>query len=447
MNLILRLKLPEVDENAFRKYYYENSLATNRIATVLAFILYALFGILDIWVVPLSWSYVWLIRYALACPFLIVILIVTYSRIFETYYQILLGLSVLVLAAGILGMIILTRESELAFYTYYAGLMLVLIGNFVLYRIRFRNSIIVAALILLGYEVIAIVYQDVLRDYYNAIVFINNNFFFITSIVIGLFSNYFIEFYMRRDFNNQKMLRQRAIELEAHNAELDSFAHTVAHDLKNPLTALIGYSDFLKKSHTRIPPAEVGNALSMIARNGRKMTNIIEELLLLSLIRKKEDIDLNPLNMSAIVSEVQVRLSDMITKHQTRIIEPETWPQVWGYSPWIEEVWVNYISNAIKYGGQPPLVTLGAGTETSDLVRFWVRDNGSGIPVEQQERLFTPFERLDQVDIKGHGLGLSIVRRIIEKLGGQVGVESVEVPGQGSTFFFTLPALNRNIAT
>jgi signal transduction histidine kinase len=71
------------------------------------------------------------------------------------------------------------------------------------------------------------------------------------------------------------------------------------------------------------------------------------------------------------------------------------------------------------------------------LVRFWVRDNGPGLTGEEQERLFTPFTRFDQVSTKGHGLGLSIVRRIVEKLGGQVGVES-EL-GQGSLFTFTLP--------
>jgi two-component system sensor histidine kinase/response regulator len=72
-------------------------------------------------------------------------------------------------------------------------------------------------------------------------------------------------------------------------------------------------------------------------------------------------------------------------------------------------------------------------------VRFWVRDNGAGLTYEEQVRLFAPFTQLDQVRAKGHGLGLSIVLRIVERLGGQVGVESEDVPGQGSTFYFTLP--------
>jgi two-component system sensor histidine kinase/response regulator len=102
-----------------------------------------------------------------------------------------------------------------------------------------------------------------------------------------------------------------------------------------------------------------------------------------------------------------------------------------GYAPWIEEVWANYISNA---RGQPPQVTIGATAQPDGRIRFWVQDNGSGLSTEAQQRLFTPFTRLEQAHIKGHGLGLSVVQRIIEKLGGQVGVESM-----GSTFYFTLP--------
>ena len=141
----------------------------------------------------------------------------------------------------------------------------------------------------------------------------------------------------------------------------------------------------------------------------------------------------------------------MIEKYQAKIIVPDAWPTVLSYGPWIEEVWVNYLSNAILYGGHPPHVELGFDvssaqpeieTQTKDAspltFRFWVRDDGPGLTVEEQARLFTPFTRFDQVRVKGHGLGLSIVRRIVEKLGGEVEVDSQM--GQGSTFSFTLPS-------
>jgi signal transduction histidine kinase len=152
--------------------------------------------------------------------------------------------------------------------------------------------------------------------------------------------------------------------------------------------------------------------------------------------------------MANIVANALERLDHMVGIHQADIIVPDAWPTALGYGPWIEEVWANYISNAIKYGGKPPRVELGAdppsvpplgGEEQGGMVRFWVRDNGSGISWEAQSRLFTPFTRLDQVRVEGHGLGLSIVRRIVKKLGGYVGVESPGVPGEGSVFYFSLP--------
>jgi signal transduction histidine kinase len=139
----------------------------------------------------------------------------------------------------------------------------------------------------------------------------------------------------------------------------------------------------------------------------------------------------------------------MIGRFRAEVALPDNWPVALGYGPWIEQVWVNYLSNAIKYGGEPPRVELGADASgdaglSQGRVRFWVRDNGPGLGEEEIGRLFVPFTRLDQARAQGHGLGLSIVRRIVEKLGGGVGVESE--PGEGSLFYFALPLANRTRA-
>jgi hypothetical protein len=151
--------------------------------------------------------------------------------------------------------------------------------------------------------------------------------------------------------------------------------------------------------------------------------------------------------MNYVVDQACRRLAYLIWEYRAEVVVPTEWPQAVGHAPWIEEIWVNYISNGCKYGGTPPRLELGAQLLADGWVRFWVRDNGMGISPENQVRLFTPYTRLGQmqggtplVRAKGHGLGLSIVRRIVDKLGGQVGVESENMPGRGCTFSFTLPA-------
>lgn len=236
----------------------------------------------------------------------------------------------------------------------------------------------------------------------------------------------------------QMHLQTYAKELEARNSELDTFAHMVAHDLKNPLNAVLGYSEMLMDIlQDKMEPPEK-DMLQEIIRSAERMTAIIEELLVLSSLHHVKQIGQTELDMALIVAEVQGRLRYMIETSNATIIVPKEWPRALGYGAWVEEVWANYISNALKYGGKPPVIELGATNLGNGWIRFWVRDNGPGIAPEEQERLFVPFTRMDQIRARGHGLGLSIVRQIVERMGGEVGVESQ--PGQGATFYFTLRA-------
>jgi len=220
--------------------------------------------------------------------------------------------------------------------------------------------------------------------------------------------------------------------------DLDAYAHSVAHDLKNPIGVILGAVEVIGMRFSSSLPEAAQKLYNIISRNSRKMIDIINALLLIASVREGKEVVMDHPDMAAIVNEVLNRLSNDITASQAHISVPDRWPGIRGYAPWIEEVWVNYISNAIKYGGTPPQIELGATEQGDGKVRFWVRDNGTGLSQEDQSMLFTQFTRLDQSKAEGHGLGLSIVQRIVERLGGQVGVESAV--GQGSTFFFTLPS-------
>jgi two-component system, sensor histidine kinase and response regulator len=233
----------------------------------------------------------------------------------------------------------------------------------------------------------------------------------------------------------QRALEENNRELQYQNQELESFAHTVAHDLKNPINVIVNYTEMLLEDFQLEEQAI--ECVDNIGLASRKMTDIINSLLLLASSRKQA-VEMKLIDMNITIEEVRQRLAHMSSEFQAEIIQPDNWHQAIGYAAWIEEVWTNYFTNALKYGGRPPKVELGSTDLGNGYIKFWVKDNGNGLSPEEQQHLFVPFTRISQVRVEGHGLGLSIVQRIVERCGGQVGVESQK--GTGSTFFFTLPA-------
>jgi two-component system, sensor histidine kinase and response regulator len=245
-------------------------------------------------------------------------------------------------------------------------------------------------------------------------------------------------------FAETRALAELNADLTLQNQDLGAFAHTVAHDLKNALTPLVGLANLLGEDLPRTPMAKAQEQLDVIAAEGRKLGRMVDDLLLLAEVRDR-DLTPRPMDMGAIVTEAQARIAHLAQELDAEIVVAADWPVVQGYSLWVVEVWINYLSNALKYGGRPPYVEMGwtalpdgATPEHCPLYRFWVRDNGPGLSAEEQGLLFSPFVQLSPGSNPGYGLGLSIVRRIIQKLGGEVGVESSV--GCGCTFWFTLQA-------
>jgi PAS domain S-box-containing protein len=238
------------------------------------------------------------------------------------------------------------------------------------------------------------------------------------------------------DISLRKQAEQALLE---QNAALNTFAQTVAHDLVSSVSILVGLSEYLAETYIHVPPPELQEYLATIARSGRKMSNVINELLLLASLRQDEVL-LEPVDMPAVVETTLFRLHLSIQAEHAEIIQPDSFPVALGYAPWIEEVWFNYLSNALKYGGHPPQIELGSTVTTDGYIKFWVKDNGAGLSPDRLSQLFKPGQRLELSRVKGHGLGLSIVQQIVHKLSGQVSVESTI--GQGSVFGFSLLQTN-----
>jgi signal transduction histidine kinase len=237
-----------------------------------------------------------------------------------------------------------------------------------------------------------------------------------------------------------QQLELKSNELIEQNNELDAYAHTVAHDLKQPISTLLGASSLLSNEELHLSAEKNRALVDSIQRSAHKMRSIIDSLLLLSSIRKCEHIALTVVDTQQTAYESCNRLQQLIDQLNAKILMGADWPKAQGHEQWIEEIWVNYLSNALKYGGTNPTIELGAEVLDTGMVKCWVKDSGPGLNEEQQHEIFDKFVRFDPTAADGHGLGLSIVKRITQRLGGQVGYQPAA--DGGSIFWFSLKSIN-----
>jgi PAS domain S-box-containing protein len=222
----------------------------------------------------------------------------------------------------------------------------------------------------------------------------------------------------------------------------DELVSTVSHELRTPLTSLRGFTELmLKKDFSRDKQREF---LTIIQNESIRLTNLINDFLDLQRMESgRQTYNFSPIHIDMLMREVAAIIAPDNGRHPLHTAFPGQLPQVHADADRLRQVLSNLISNAVKYSPQGGRITVGARQQKGEVVA-WVADEGMGIPPEAIPRLFTKFFRVDSRDtrsISGTGLGLSLVKRIIEAHEGRVWVESVE--GVGSTFFFTLPILEQ----
>lgn len=233
----------------------------------------------------------------------------------------------------------------------------------------------------------------------------------------------------------ERQILERTAQLEESNAELQSFAYSVSHDLRAPLRAIHGFSDALAEDYCERLDAEGQEYLAALSASADRMDRLIEDLLAYSRLSRSE-LSPHPVPLELAVEEALVLLPAEVRSHVT--VEKPL-PCVLGHRPTLVQVLLNLLSNAAKF--VPPGVTPNISLRSEprgDWTRVWVEDNGIGIAAEHQERIFRVFERLHGVEAyPGTGIGLAIVRRGMERMSGRSGVESVV--GEGSCFWIELP--------
>ena len=235
----------------------------------------------------------------------------------------------------------------------------------------------------------------------------------------------------------EETLRERSVQLEAANKELEAFTYTVSHDLRAPLRAIDGFTKMLVQSAYDKIDQEEKRKFDVIRANAQKMDQLIEDFLAFSHIGH-QDISFSGINMGNLINQVWEEWR--VTNAERRMeLKTGDLPQAFGDSGLIKQVLSNLMSNAIKFTRSQELALIEIGGKIDGHVNlYYVKDNGVGFNMRYYDKLFGVFQRLhNERDFEGTGVGLAIVQRIIQRHGGRLWAEGKE--GEGAVFYFTLP--------
>ncbi|SKC85947.1 ATP-binding protein [Ohtaekwangia koreensis] len=231
-------------------------------------------------------------------------------------------------------------------------------------------------------------------------------------------------------------LNKNLLQLEEVNKELESFSYSVSHDLRAPVRALAGFSKMLEEDYQDSLDDEGKRLLGIIRKNALKMGTLIDDLLEFSKMGRKE-IKKTMVEVQPMVKSISDEIVDVNKYNAEVIINPLT--PVQADQALLTQVWINLISNALKYSAkkEQPKVEVGSYTDKNEII-YYVKDNGAGFDMEYADKLFGVFQRLHKPnDFEGTGVGLAIVHRIVTKHGGRVWAEAK--PNEGAIFSFALP--------
>lgn len=430
-----RLRFDDELESGFVAYHVERSLPFARLALVLAIVLYALFGLLDLYIVPSAAKWIWLIRYAIVCPAAVAVLRLTFTQRFKPLMQpVLTGMAIWA-GLGIVAMIAIASPD--VGYRYYAGLLLVIPWAYTMLQLRFAYATAACLVMIVGYELAAVWVKHT-----PAQVLVSNNFFLLSSVVIGMVAGYTIERGYRTHFLQRRLIEAQRAELAIHNEQLDSA-------LQESLSGLRSQAAELRASRARV----VAAADSERRRIERNLHDGAQQHLTALAIKLSMVADLgsaDPCLARELLQEARCEVSDAI--RELRDLVHGIYPPLlaesglpdalsaaarWSTLPATMDVdrlrrypadveatvyfcCLEAIQNACKHAGQPARLALRV-REDAGTLTFQVSDDGKGF------------------DARTRGLGAGFLNMAdrVGALGGSLRVESA--PRRGTTVSGTIP--------
>lgn len=487
-------------EKPFLDQYSQTSLKQLRFALGLATFLYAIFAVLDYMLAPELMSRFWFIRFAIVCPCLIIVIILSFSTEFKRIMQPALAMLVFIAGGGIIYMALVGPPAVNR--TYFAGLMLVLIISCSVLRARFLWASTAGCALAITYLLATIISDTIPQD----AIFINN-FFCLSANVLGMLASYNLEYYARRDYFMSHLLEIERQKVESANQKLENkvqertamlaraneklrqkinahqqldkekkqledqlrqaqkmeaigtLAGGIAHDFNNILAAIMGHTELALMQINETQNAE--RYLSEVLRASDRAKDLVHQILSFS---RQSDSQLKPLQISTIIKEAlrlirstlpsTIRINKSIEDQESIIV---------GNATQIHQILMNLCTNAahaMKGGDGTLTVSLKASDISFDnmsitsqgqlppslgpgrYVCLTVADTGHGIAPHLVNRIFDPYFTTKEKDV-GTGLGLAVVQGIVQNHGGSIDVESA--PGQGTTFYIYLPRVKSEI--
>ena len=484
-------------EKAFQDSYFQNSLRQARIAFLAAIFFYSIFGVLDAWLVPEAKHKLWFIRYAIFVPYVTAVYLFSFSGHFKKYMQISIALGVVIAGIGITAMILIAPYP--ASHSYYAGLLLIFIYGYTFVRLRFWWATTAGWLIVVAYEVAAIWLSPT-----PILVIVNNNFFFLSANILSMFACYSIEYYLRRNFVQARLLetekrkvsdinlelesrvRERTAQLAKSNRELKqeiverkrsekdrryleaqlaksqkmeaigTLAGGVAHDLNNILSGLVSYPELLLMDLPVESPLR--QPILTIQASGQKAAAIVQDLLTLARrgVSVQEVMNLNNLIDDYLSSPENQK---MMEYHSDITVETNLQSDLFnimGSPVHLSKTIMNLVSNAAEAmpnGGTISISTDNCYIDNSlrvydavdegDYTTLTVSDTGIGISDENVERIFEPFYTKKTMGRSGTGLGMAVVWGTVKDHSGYIDVKSKL--GEGSTFTLYFPVTRKKL--
>ena len=477
-------------EPGFRHAYFREALVRIRLSLVVAIFLYGIFGILDAVIVPDKKFIFWIIRYIVVIPLAMATLAFSFHRAFERWFQPLLAGVCLVGGLGIEAMVILAGPP--ASYSYYAGIILVFIVVQTFFRTGFLWATACTWTIVIVYEIITLWIVET-----PVHIFINNNFFFISSAFLCTLAGYAIELNARQRYFTSHMLALEKEKVSGINADLDrkvkertreltktydllhremkerldaqekrivletalnkrqkmeaigTLAGGIAHDFNNILSAIIGYAELTKEETKESETKQYASQVLAAAMRAKELTG---QILTFS---RQADQEVAPLEIAPVITEALKLIRASIPASVT--IRADLLSDAWITSDptQIHRIVINLCTNAVQamLGKKTGIIEIGLedieikepektgfpGSSPGSWVKLSVRDTGHGMEKETIDNIFDPFFTTRDVD-KGTGMGLAVVHGIVKKSGGSIHVESR--PDRGSVFTILLPRIS-----